>query len=139
MSAPVIQAALPPGSYVTRYSYRAPAEQLGPLGKGFVGAVGATASADGRTLTLTLADSSCAPLDGGLKPTWGGLVTEVGDMVVVGGWLHDPRRAGACAGVLMGRTVTVQLAKPLGDRVILDAATGWPAPAVPVLAGPAPK
>lgn len=139
VSTPVVRAALPPGSYVTQYSYRAPTEQLGPLGKGFVGAVGATASPDGRTLTLTLTGSSCAPMRGRLESTWGGLVAEVGGMVVVGGWMHDPRPARACAADLIGRTVTVQLAKPLGDRVILDAATGWPAPVVPVLARPAPK
>ena len=139
VSTPVIQAALPPGSYVTEYSFRAPAEQLGPLGKGFVAASEATPSADGRTLTLTLAGSSCDPLRGKLESTWGGLVAEVGGMVVVGGWTHNAHPNAPCVTDLMGRTVTVQLAKPLGDRVILDAATGWPTPAVPVLGMPAPK
>lgn len=132
VSTPYIQAALPPGSYVTEYSFHAPAEQLAPLGKGFVGVVGATASADGRTLTLMVSGSPC-------DTSWGGLIAEVSDMVVVGGWMHNPHPDAPCAASLVGRTVTVQLAKPLGDRVILDAATGWPAPAIPVRARPAPK
>ena len=132
VSAPVIRAALPPGSYVTEYSFRAPAEQLGPLGRDFAGAAGATASADGRTLTLVVAGSPC-------ETTWGGLVAEAGDVVVVGGWLHNPHPDAPCAASLVGRTVTVRLAKPLGDREILDAATGWPASQIPFFAGPAPK
>ncbi len=132
VSTPVIQAALPPGSYVTEYSFRAPAEQLGPLGKGFVGAMGATASADGRMLTLVVPGSPC-------DTTWGGLVAEVGDVVVVGGWMHNPQPDASCVASLVGRTATVQLAKPLGDRVILDAATGWPVSQIPVFAKPAPK
>jgi hypothetical protein len=132
VSTPVIQAALPPGSYVTQYSFRAPTEQLGLLGKGFAGVVGATASADGRLLTLIVSGSPC-------DTSWGGLVAEVSDMVVVGGWMHNPYPDAPCAASLVGRTVTVQLAKPLGDRVILDAATGWPAPQIPVFAKPVPK
>ena len=132
VSTPVIQAALPPGSYVTQHSSHQPAEQLGPLGKGFVGAVAATRAADGRTLTLMLEGSPC-------DATWGGLVAEAGDVVVVGGWMHDPHPDAPCAASLVGRTVTVRLAKPLGDRVILDAATGWPTSQVPLFATPVPK
>jgi hypothetical protein len=121
VSTPVLQAALPPGSYVTQYPSGQPAEQLGPLGKGFVGAVAAAPAADGRTLTLMLEGSPC-------DKTWGGLVAEAGDVVVVGGWMHDPHPDAPCAASLVGRTVTVRLAKPLGDRVVLDAATGSPAP-----------
>ena len=132
VSTPVLQAALPPGSYVTQYSLRQPAERLGPLGKGFVGAVAATPSADGRTLTLMLEGSPC-------ETTWGGLVAEAGDVVAAGGWMHDPHPDAPCAASLVGRTVTVRLAQPLGDRVILDAATGWPTSRVPLFASPAPK
>ena len=132
VSTPVIQAALPAGSYVTEYSSRQPAEQLGPLGQGFVGAVAATPAAGGRTLTLMLEGSPC-------DTTWGGLVTEVGDVVVAGGWMHDAHPAAPCAASLVGRTVTVRLAKPLGDRVVLDAATGLPTSQVPLFAKPVPK
>ena len=132
VSMPVIQAALRPGSYVTQYSSHQPAEQLGPLGNGFVGAVAATPAAGGRTLTLMLEGSPC-------ETTWGGLVAEAGDVVVVGGWMHDPHPDAPCAASLVGRTVTVRLAKPLGDRVILDAATDSPTSQVPLFATPVPK
>jgi hypothetical protein len=122
----VSQAALLPGSYITENSVRMPAENLGPLGKGFVGATEASVlSADGRTLGMWLANDPCDP-----AATWGGLVAEVGDVVVVGGWIHDPHPAagGGCVASGLGQYVTVQLAAPLGDRVVLDAATGSPAP-----------
>jgi hypothetical protein len=131
VSTPVLEAALPPGSYVAQYSFRAPMEQLGPVGREFVGAVAATPSADGRTLTLTLDSGAC-------DTTWGGLVAEAGDVVVAGGWMHDPHPDAPCAASLVGRTVTVRLAKPLGDRVVLDAATGWPASQLPLFP-PVPK
>jgi hypothetical protein len=119
---PVFRAAIPPGSYVLEDSVRQPAENLGPLGKAFVGITGASLSGnDGRTLRMTLASGPCGP-----AATWGGLVAEVGDVVVVGGWVHDPHPGTACAAVLIGTQVTVRLAAPLGDRVILDAATGLP-------------
>jgi hypothetical protein len=124
----VSEAALPPGSYITENSVRMPAENLGPLGNGFVGATEASVlSADGRTLGMWLANDPCSP-----AATWGGLVAEVGDVVVVGGWIHDPHPAaaagGGCVASGLGQYVTVRLAAPLGDRVILDAATGSPAP-----------
>jgi hypothetical protein len=127
VSAPVIQAALPPGSYATPNTDGMPAEKLRPLGASFVGGVTVTPSADGRTLTVGLPGGSC-------ETTWGGLVSEVGGVVVVGGWLHNPNPDQACAGVLLLRKVTVHLAAPLDDRVVIDGATGQPAtrePAVP--------
>ena len=83
VSAPVIQAALPPGSYVTPHSDGTPTEKLRPLGTSFVGAGPASPSADGRTLTVGLPGSPC-------DTTWGGLDAEVGGVVVVGGWMQDP-------------------------------------------------
>jgi hypothetical protein len=53
--------------------------------------------------------------------------------------MHNPHPDAPCAASLVGRTVTVRLAKPLGDRMILDAATGWPISQIPVFAKPAPK
>ena len=61
------------------------------------------------------------------------------DVVVVGGWMHNPQPNAPCAASLVGRTVTVRLAKPLSDRVILDAATGWPVSQLPVFAKLVPK
>jgi hypothetical protein len=126
LNAQVIETALPPSSYATEDSVPMPAENLGLLGKGFVGAIEASAvSADGRTLEMWLTNNPCDP-----AAEWGGLVAEVGDVAVVGGWIHDPHPAKDCAGggnFVQGQYVTVRLAAPLGDRVILNAATGTPA------------
>ena len=127
VSTPVTQAALPPGSYATLNTGGLPAEKLRPLGASFVGGATVTPSADGRTLTVGLPGGSC-------ETTWGGLVSEAGGVVVVGGWMHNPNPDQAYAGVLLLRKVTVHLAAPLGDRVVLDGATGQPVtrePAVP--------
>ena len=116
---PVIQAALAPGSYLTLDTYGSSAEKLAPLGTAFVGGGPVTPSADGRTLTVGLAGSPC-------DTAWGGLVAEVGGVVVVGGWMHNPNPAQPCAAMLVLRLAAVRLAAPLGDRVVLDAATGRP-------------
>jgi hypothetical protein len=126
MGGQVIEAALPPGTYITENSVRVPAENLGPVGKGFVGATEASVlSADGRTLGMSLDSNPCSP-----PATWGGLVAEVGDVVVVGGWINDPHPIGGCVAGAggAGQYVTVRLAAPLGHRLILDAGTGLPAP-----------
>ena len=123
---PVSQAAIPPGSYVLEDSVRPPAENLAPLGTAFVGTAEADLwDDDGRTLEVMLASRPCDPAG-----TWGGLVAEVGDVVVVGGWIHDPHPGAACPN-LTGSQVLVRLAGPLGDRVILDAATGLPVAPAP--------
>jgi hypothetical protein len=119
VSTPVIQAALAPGSYITPYTYGSSAEKLAPLGTAFVGGGPVRPSADGRTLTVGLGGSPC-------DTAWGGLVAEVGGVVVVGGWMHDPNPAQPCAAMLVQRLAAVRLAAPLGDRVVLDAATGLP-------------
>jgi hypothetical protein len=124
VSSPVIQAALAPGSYLTLYTYGSSAEKLAPLGTAFVGGGPVTPSADGRTLTVGLAGSPC-------DTAWGGLVAEVGGVVVVGGWMHDPNPDHSCIAVLLQRLAAVPLAAPLGDRVVLDAATGRPATVEP--------
>jgi hypothetical protein len=129
VSTPVIQAALPPGSYVTPYTYGTPAENVRPLGAAFVGGDPVWPSADGQTLTVGLPASPC-------DTTWGGLDAEVGGVVVVGGWMRDPNPDQPCAAVLELRKVTVRLAAPLGDRVILDAATGRPVTQEPAPATP---
>jgi hypothetical protein len=129
---PVFQAAVPPGSYVLEDSVRQPHVNLGPLGQAFVGTAEASLSGDdGRTLDMMLGGAPCGP-----AATWGGLVAEAGDVVVVGGWIHDPRPGAACPANLIGSNVTVRLAAPLGDRVILDAATGLPVAPAPFQGSP---
>jgi hypothetical protein len=67
MGMQVVQVALPPSTYITEDSVRGPAENLGPLGKGFVGAIEASAvSPDGRTLEMWLYSNPCSPPATGL-------------------------------------------------------------------------
>jgi hypothetical protein len=113
VSAPVIRAALAPGSYLTTDTYGSPAEKLAPLGTAFVGGGPVRPSADGRTLIVRLGGSPC-------DTAWGGLAAEVG------GWMHDPNPAQPCAAMLVQRLAAVRLAAPPADRVVLDAATGRP-------------
>jgi hypothetical protein len=128
VSGPVIQAALPPGSYVTPGSTGSPsAARLAPLGKAFTGAGSAAVSADGRTLTLRLFGGPC-------DATWGGLETEADGAIVVGGWEVDPHPDVPCAAMLISLTTTVRLPAPVGDRVIIDASTGQPVTPPPALA-----
>ena len=121
VTGPVIQAALPAGSYATPGSAGRPsAARLAPLGKAFTGAEYPTVSADGRTLTLRLFGSPC-------DATWGGLATEADGAVVVGGWEVDPNPNAPCPAVGVFLTTQVRLPAPVGDRVIIDASTGQPA------------
>jgi hypothetical protein len=131
VAAPVIQAALPPGSFVTPGSQGTPSRKtFAPLGAEFVGAFAPSVSADGRTLTLRLGGSPC-------DTTWGALDDEVGGAVVIGGWMHNPHPHGGCLAVLLMRTATVTLTAPLGGRVIIDAVTGRPVTQEPL--APAPR
>ena len=133
VSGPVIQAALPPGSYVTPGGTGNPsAARLAPLGKAFTGAGNATVSADGRTLTLQLFGGVC-------DATWGGLETEADGAVVVGGWEDDPTPNTPCAAVGVFHTTTVRLPAPVGDRVIIDASTGQPVSPLPAFGVPSPS
>jgi hypothetical protein len=75
---------------------------------------------------MLLAGRAC-----GSPATWGGLVAEVGGVVVVGGWIHDPHPGAACPANLIGEDVTVRLAAPLGGRVILDEGTSLPVALAP--------
>ena len=121
VSGPVIQAALPPGSYVTPGSKGSPsAARLAAVGTAFTGAANAAVSADGRTLTLALFGGVC-------DTSWGGLETEADGAVVIGGWEVDPTPNAPCAAVGVLLRTTVRLPAPVGDRVIIDAATGQPA------------
>jgi hypothetical protein len=129
VSTPVIQAALAPGSYLTPNTHGSSPEKLAPLGPAFVGGGPVWPSADGRSLTVGVAGSPC-------DKAWGGLVAEVGGVVVVGGWMQNPNPDQACADVLELRRAAVRLAAPLGQRVVLDASTGRPVTLEPFSAAP---
>ena len=120
VSTPAVQAALPPSSYHTLAELFGPAEPLGPLGPSFVGAEVIRPASDARSLVIVLFRSPC-------DATWGGLVSEVGGVVVIGGWAHNPHPGAACPASLATAVATVHLTAPLGSRVIVDASTGHPA------------
>ena len=133
VSGPLIQAALPPGSYVTPGGTGSPsAARLAPLGKAFAGAGYAAVAADGRTLTLRLFGGVC-------DATWGGLATEADGAVVVGGWAVDPNPNVPCAAVGISLTATVRLPAPVGNRVIIDASTGQPVTSSAAFPDPSPS
>jgi hypothetical protein len=127
VSGPVIQAALPPGSYVTPGSNGSPSTaRLDALGKAFTGVLSAAVSAGGRTLNLRLFGGAC-------DATWGGLETEADGAVVIGGWEVDPHPNVPCAAIGVSLATTVRLPAPVGDRVIIDASTGQPVTPSPAL------
>lgn len=133
VSGPVIQAALPPGSYVTPGSHGSPsAARLAALGTAFTGAGNAAVSANGRTLTLWLFGGPC-------DATWGGLEAEADGAVVVGGWEVDPNPDTPCAAIGITLATTVRLPAPVGDRVIIDASTGQPVTPSPAFPAPSPS
>ncbi len=133
VSGPVIQAALPPGSYVTPGSKGSPSSaRLAALGKAFTGAGIEAVSADGRTLTLRLFGGPC-------DATWGGLEAEADGAVVIGGWEVDPNPNTPCAAIGIILTTTVRLPAAVGDRVIIDASTGQPVTPSPAFPAPSPS
>jgi hypothetical protein len=120
VSGPVIQAALPAGSYVLPGGKGNPSRaQLALLGTEFTGAEESAVSADGRTLTLRLFGGVC-------DTKFGGLATETDGAVVVGGWEVDPTPNTPCPAVGIFLTTRVRLSAPVGHRVIIDASTGQP-------------
>ncbi|WP_340562301.1 hypothetical protein [Streptomyces sp. GSL17-111] len=68
------------------------------------------------TLTVTVGYGAC-DADHGVH------VAESDDLVVLGGW-REEGTAEACTEQLLTEKVTVELDEPLGDRAVVDAATG---------------
>ncbi|MFF0200377.1 hypothetical protein [Streptomyces sp. NPDC005017] len=77
-------------------------------------------SRDGRSVTVLAGHGSC---DKGPAAD----VLETDGSVVLSGWIRDPSD-GDCTADLRFTEVTVKLAEPVGDRVLLDAFTGRPVP-----------
>ncbi|MET9732084.1 hypothetical protein ABZZ79_15945 [Streptomyces sp. NPDC006458] len=77
-------------------------------------------SRDGRSVTVLAGHGSC---DDGPAAE----VLETDGSVVLSGWIRDPGD-GPCTADLKLTEVTVKLAGPVGDRVLLDAFTGRPVP-----------
>ncbi|MFJ8082291.1 hypothetical protein ACIQ6Y_16915 [Streptomyces sp. NPDC096205] len=75
---------------------------------------------DGRSVTVLAGHGDC---DDGPAVD----VLETGGSVVLSGSIRNPSE-GDCPAVLKITKVTVTLARPLGDRVLLDAFTGRPVP-----------
>lgn len=123
---PIIQSALAPDGYVL---LPASDVDLPTQNDAFGGAGGASVSADGRELTVWFSTGVCIS-------TWGGLQYATGSAVVLGSWTRATNSPAPCAAMAVMRSVTVRLAEPLGDRVLLDVGTGLPiVPGQPVLPG----
>ncbi|WP_405767585.1 hypothetical protein [Streptomyces sp. NBC_01538] len=78
-------------------------------------------SGDGRTVTVLASYSSCD--DGPLVKA-----LETDGSVVLSATVAQVESDLACAAVMNSKKVTVELERPLGDRVLLDAYTGRPVP-----------
>ncbi|MGW3266082.1 hypothetical protein [Streptomyces sp. NPDC001056] len=87
-------------------------------------------AADGRSVTVIALDGAC---DDGPVVT----VLETAGSVVLSGAVEN-REHGDCTKQARLRQVTVKLARPVGDRVVLDAHTGRPIPCEPAY-GPSPS
>jgi hypothetical protein len=83
---------------------------------GIVGAANLI-SVDGTTVRFTLGVGDC---DENITP----LVYETADTVVLGGWVTTP--TGVCDLLLKAQPVMITVARPVGDRALLDALTGEP-------------
>ena len=82
-------------------------------------AAGPLMAVDGATITIWVGHGAC---DGALQAQ----VVEYDDLVVVGG-THTPPSAGSfCTSNQLSTLSTLTLAKPLGDRVVMDVVTGQP-------------
>jgi hypothetical protein len=79
----------------------------------------AAVSADGRTLTVQLLGGAC-------DAAWGAYRYETGQAIVIGSWVREKAGQGWCATVGILRTVHVTLTRPLGNRAVLDVASGQP-------------
>jgi hypothetical protein len=86
---------------------------------GFTGAALGTVSADGRQIHVLVGKTPCDTKSGAL-------VYETSTSVVVGGWTYNPHPNGPCAPVLELESVPVELARPLGQRVVLSVSDGRP-------------
>ncbi|NLU67563.1 hypothetical protein [Streptomyces sp. HNM0574] len=72
---------------------------------------------DAEAVTVTVGHSAC-------DKDFGAHVRESGDLVVVAGWAKKEDGVGACTGQLITDKVKVKLDRKLGDRSLVDAATG---------------
>lgn len=77
---------------------------------------GAEKAQDGAALTVTVGHGAC-------DADYGVHVAESPDLVILGGWI-EPGDAEACTEQLVTDEVTVELEDQLGDRAVVDAATG---------------
>ncbi|MFF9221872.1 hypothetical protein [Streptomyces viridosporus] len=78
-------------------------------------------AADGRSVVVVALDGGC---DEGPEVD----VLETRGSVVLSATVEDHKSSGACTKQARMQQVTVELARPVGDRVLLDARTGQPIP-----------
>jgi hypothetical protein len=117
LASPITVAGLAPGSYHTQPAglRGLPADGL----NGFTGAALGPLTADVRQIRVLVGKSPCDTRSGAL-------VYETSTVVVVGGWTYNPHPNAPCAAVLEVESVPVELARPLGHRVVLSVDNGRP-------------
>ncbi|WP_213453645.1 hypothetical protein [Rhizomonospora bruguierae] len=120
LKAPVARVAVAPSAIAEAPAASMPAEQS----PSWLRSASGLSHIDGATLEYLLGLGAC---DVDVKP----LFVEYDDAVVVGGTART--EGDVCTDQLVIKTVTVTLAKPLGDRVVLDAGTGQPLSLTPAL------
>ncbi|MEU9084069.1 hypothetical protein [Streptomyces sp. NPDC048357] len=101
---------------------KAPIEPLGTFDGGTAPLLAHTATPDARELTVRAGHGSC---DGGVAVD----VLEGADTVVLAGRIlpgAEPGPGGGCDAMMHTQVVTVTPARPLGARLVIDAATGAP-------------
>ena len=114
---PITVAALAPGSYQIQPD-SLPGLPSGGL-NGFTGAALGPLSADPRQIHVLVGKSPCDTRSGAL-------VYENSSVVVVGSWTYNPHPDAPCDAMLEMGSVPVELARPLGHRVVLSVSDGRP-------------
>lgn len=120
-SVAILRVAVPPNALV-----RVPER---PDTAGGVGAESFGVSSDGRTITVQFAGTP--DVEGPCGAEYTGTAVESADAVVVRVVEHphpQPSEPVACVAMAQARSATLTLSTPLGDRVVLDPATGQPVP-----------
>lgn len=73
--------------------------------------------AHARTFTVTVGHGAC-------DKDYGTHVRETGGLVVVSGWAKEKKDVDVCTDQLVTDKAKITLDKPLGERTVVDAATG---------------
>lgn len=116
LPAPIIRVAVAESAVSTL-----PRPSLPPIDPGALAATQKVTGSHDRELSFTVGVGAC-------EGDPAGVAYETADVVVVAATRTDVQHGKPCPDLLKLAPVTVTLAAPLGDRVVLDAVTGQPMP-----------